>query len=210
MQLLRRESEGPLERALGLRADRGRGRLAALEQDHRRDRRDPVALGEIMRESVVAALSYIRSRANELQVDPSFLDATDLHIHLPENAIPKDGPSAGITIATAIVSALTHRPVRSNLAMTGEVTLLGSVLGMIASLMIFVFVIPRVLAQPQAVAASSIVTISLVLLILAWVLVSGGLVGLYESQREALGALGVAGFVVALVGSILMVVVLCV
>ena len=85
-------------------------------------------LGEIMRESVVAALSYIRSRANELQVDPSFLDATDLHIHLPENSLPKDGPSAGITIATGIVSALTKRRVRGDLAMTGEITLHGRIL----------------------------------------------------------------------------------
>jgi len=86
-------------------------------------------LGDVMRESAYAALSYIRSRANALKIDPNFQESTDLHIHLPENAIPKDGPSAGITIALALISAITHRPIRENTAMTGEITLRGRVIG---------------------------------------------------------------------------------
>ena len=85
-------------------------------------------MGDVMQESARAALSYARSNAQTLGIPVDFRDKLDLHIHIPKGAIPKDGPSAGISMALAIISALSQRPIRSDVALTGEITLRGRVL----------------------------------------------------------------------------------
>jgi ATP-dependent Lon protease len=86
------------------------------------------SVGNVMQESARAALSYVRSHAKQLGIDGNFFDKTDIHLHIPSGAQPKDGPSAGVTITTSLVSLLTQKPIRRDLGMTGEVTLRGQVM----------------------------------------------------------------------------------
>jgi len=85
-------------------------------------------LGDVMKESAQTALSYVRSLSNKLEISPDYFDQNDIHIHVPEGAVPKDGPSAGITMATALVSAISNKPIKREVGMTGEITLRGRVL----------------------------------------------------------------------------------
>ena len=127
----RTEEEDTIGVATGLAWTDVGGELLQTEATIMPGKGNPVItgkLGEVMQESAQAALSYVRSRARQLRLPDDFYEKIDIHIHVPEGAIPKDGPSAGITLATTIVSALTRKPVNRNVAMTGEITLRGRVL----------------------------------------------------------------------------------
>jgi len=83
-------------------------------------------MGDVMKESAQAALTYIKSKADSLGIEPDIFDTLEMHVHIPQGAIPKDGPSAGITMAVAMISAITKKPLSRKIAMTGEITLRGS------------------------------------------------------------------------------------
>jgi ATP-dependent Lon protease len=127
----RREQEPEVGAASGLAWTQVGGELLATEVTLMRGKGKLTLtgqLGDVMQESAHAALSFVRSKADELGIDPEVFASKDVHVHVPEGAIPKDGPSAGITIAVALVSAFTRVPVRVDVAMTGEITLRGRVL----------------------------------------------------------------------------------
>ena len=89
-------------------------------------------LGDVMKESASIAFDYVRANAKKYKINPEIFEKSDIHIHVPEGAVPKDGPSAGVTLTTALVSSLSNIPVKADLAMTGEVTLRGHVLPLVA------------------------------------------------------------------------------
>ena len=130
-RVLKREDKPEVGAASGLAWTQVGGELLATEVLLMRGKGNLTLtgqLGDVMQESARAALSYVRSRAEEFQIDPEVFEKSDIHLHVPEGAIPKDGPSAGITLCAALVSALTRTPVRIDIAMSGEITLRGQVL----------------------------------------------------------------------------------
>ena len=125
------EQEDQVGTATGLAYTSVGGDTLAIEVAHYPGKGELILtgkLGDVMKESAQAAFSYIRSRAHALQIEPDFHKKYDIHVHVPEGATPKDGPSAGITMATALISALTNRAVKREVGMTGEITLRGNVL----------------------------------------------------------------------------------